>query len=101
MNNGLRDYLKSLGAQTLTRENCPALVEYDRAMREKVIPAIERDLKAQRRAAHFARLGIPDPLASVGRNAKRQDAQRLGPKDEHAVPKADAHEPPLFHQITT
>jgi hypothetical protein len=30
--------------------------------------------------------------ASVGRNAKRQDAQRLGPQDEHAVPKADAHD---------
>lgn len=29
-------------------------------------------------------------LAQVGRNAERQDAQRLGPKDEHAVAESDA-----------
>lgn len=58
---GLREYLKRKGAKTMTEENCPALAEYSRAMREEVIPAIERDIRAQRRAAHFARLGIPDP----------------------------------------
>jgi hypothetical protein len=29
-------------------------------------------------------------LAQVGRNAKRQDPQGLGPKDEHAVPPEEA-----------
>jgi hypothetical protein len=62
---GLREYLKAKGAKTLTEENCPALAEYQRAMREEVIPAIERDLKAQRRAAHFLRLGIPDPAIAI------------------------------------
>lgn len=62
MGDGLRDYLESIGAKRMTEENCPALAEYGRAMREQVIPAIERDIKAQHRAAHFARLGIPDPL---------------------------------------
>jgi hypothetical protein len=65
VNKGMQRYLDSLPPGTvkrLTKENCPALVEYERSMREDVIPAIERDLKAQRRAAHFACLGIPDPL---------------------------------------
>jgi hypothetical protein len=75
MSDGLREYLKRKGARTLTKENCPALAEYDRAMREDVIPAIERDLKAARRAAHFARLGIPDPaLAAGSRRAKTPKA---------------------------
>jgi hypothetical protein len=63
---------KAKGAKTLTKENCPAFAEYERAMREEVIPAIERDLKAQRRAAHFLRLGIPDPLAASP-NMDRED----------------------------
>jgi hypothetical protein len=33
--------------------------EYDRQMREETIPAIERDIKRQARAAHYLRLGIP------------------------------------------
>lgn len=37
--------------------------EYERAMREEVIPKIEADLKAQGRAAHYLRLGIPDPAS--------------------------------------
>jgi hypothetical protein len=51
------DYLAKRGIETRSVD----MTEHDRAMRERVIPAIERDLKAQRRAAHFARLGIPDP----------------------------------------
>jgi hypothetical protein len=39
------------------------VAEYERSMREDTIPAIERDIKAQQRAAHFLRLGIPDPEA--------------------------------------
>jgi hypothetical protein len=66
MGDGLRDYLDSIGAKRLTKENCPALAEYDRTMREDVIPVIERGIEAQRRAAHFARLGIPDPLSAKG-----------------------------------
>lgn len=60
---GLRDYLDRLGATTMTEENCPALAKYARQMREETIPAIEADIKAAHRAAHFARLGIPDPRA--------------------------------------
>lgn len=57
-----------------------ALAAYDRDMRENVIPKIEADLKAQRRAAHFLRLGIPDPLASfgAGRAATVERVRRMG-----------------------
>lgn len=59
MSDGLKDYL----AGKETRLVDPAvLAEYDRMMREEVIPQIVADQKAARRAAHFARLGIPDPL---------------------------------------
>lgn len=40
----------------------PAVIaEYERSMREVTIPAIERDMRANARAAHYLRLGIPDP----------------------------------------
>lgn len=35
-----------------------SLAEYERAMREEVIPKIEQDLKAQAKAAHYIRLGL-------------------------------------------
>jgi hypothetical protein len=35
--------------------------------------------------------------AQVGRNAKRQDPQGLGPKDEHAVAEGDAPTPSSSH----
>jgi hypothetical protein len=79
---GLREYLKSRGAKPVD----PAVMaEYDRQMREETIPAIERDMKAQARANHFYRLGIPDPLASADRSPEGQDAQRLDAKHESAV----------------
>jgi hypothetical protein len=54
----LQAYLWKLGAKPLD----PAIfAEHERSMREEVIPKILADLKAARRAAHFARLGIPDP----------------------------------------
>lgn len=59
MNKGLREYLDRIGAKPVDPKT---LAHYERKMREEVIPAIDRDMKANRRAAHFARLGIPDPL---------------------------------------
>lgn len=46
-----------------------AIADYDRTMREEVIPKIDADLKAQGRAAHFLRLGIPDPCQSEKDNS--------------------------------
>lgn len=54
----LATYLRKRGAKPVTGE---ALREYDRKMRDEVIPKIEADLRAQRRAAHYARLGIDPP----------------------------------------
>jgi hypothetical protein len=39
--------------------------------------------------------------ASVGRNAERQDAQRLGPKDEHAVPAEERADAPSITTVST
>jgi hypothetical protein len=89
MNEGMRRYLASLPAGSVKRfttENCAALAEYERAMSEDTIPAIERALKAQQRAAHFCLLGIPDPAIAAGsRRAKTPqavecEASQSGPK---------------------
>ena len=40
------------------------LTEWDRVMREEVIPQIAEDERRAARAAHFMRLGCPDPLVS-------------------------------------
>lgn len=58
---GIKEYFKLKGAKPVD----PAIMaEYERQMREETIPKIVADLKAQARAAHFARLGIPDPKLS-------------------------------------
>lgn len=62
MNKGLQDYLGSLPPGTVKPIDPEVMAEYHRQMVEETIPAIERSLKAQHRAAHFARLGITDPL---------------------------------------
>lgn len=58
----LRQSEKDAGTQA-------AIADYDRTMREEVIPKIDADLKAQGRAAHFLRLGIPDPCQSEKDNS--------------------------------
>jgi hypothetical protein len=82
MNKGLREYLDSIGAKPVD----PAIMaEYHRQMVEETIPAIERALKAQQRAAHFYRLGIPDPLAKADRSPKGQDRETgLGSREKGA-----------------
>jgi hypothetical protein len=54
------DYCAQRGIEVIPVD--PAVMaEHEQSMREDVIPKIERDLKAQARAAHYFRLGIPDP----------------------------------------
>lgn len=53
----------------LTKRQERAFAEYNRAMREEVIPAIERDLQEQARIAARLRLGLP---AEAGRSALAQ-----------------------------
>lgn len=55
----LKDYVASLDHVPI---NPDATKAYEESW-EKLWPKIEADLKASARAAHFARLGIPDPLA--------------------------------------
>lgn len=52
MNQGLRVYLDSIGAKPI---DPVALAEYERSMREEVIPKIEADMRHQRRLAHCLR----------------------------------------------
>ena len=63
MNKGLRDYLDSLPPGTVKPVDPEIMAEYHRQMVEETIPKIIEDEKRQRRANHFYRLGIPDPLA--------------------------------------
>jgi hypothetical protein len=74
MNKGLADYLAGLPAGSVKPGDPKVMAEYERSMREETIPAIERMLKEQQRAAHFYRLGIPDPLAH--QTAEERDAPR-------------------------
>lgn len=77
MNKGMQRYLDSLPEGSVRPADPAILAEYERSMREETIPAIERALKAQHRAAHFLRLGIPDPAiataARQGGDAKEED----------------------------
>lgn len=67
MNKGLRDYLDSLPPGTVKPVDPEIMAEYHRQMVEETIPAIEQAMKAQQRANHFYRLGIPDPEAKRNR----------------------------------
>lgn len=54
--------LKEYFARHGTPADPAVMAEYEKSMRENVIPAIERDMKEQQRLAHLARLGIPRRL---------------------------------------
>jgi uncharacterized OB-fold protein len=49
VSDGLRDYFKRKGAKPANPEH---VAEYERNMREKTIPAIERAIKEQRQLRH-------------------------------------------------
>ena len=85
------DYCERRGLKVIPADPT-VIAEYERSMREETIPAIEAAIKAQARAAHYLRLGVPDP--AQGMSAGTAKTEGLGAKPASPVAKPCAQEEP-------
>lgn len=89
---GLKNYIEKLRARGQVLPPNPEAVRVYNESMAKLLPKIEADLKASARAAHFCRLGIPDPRKAIAAAARKgRDAKQA--RGASPAERREAHRP--------